>query len=280
MSGEPSVLPILIVGIPRSGSTLLESVLDAHPSIAELSEGSALNGRIAKVQTEMHSAIGRNWLENVASAISKNANEIKKGMFERWERMSSDSFFKGDAKSRQKPLRLVDKQLGNIYNVGFIHMLFPNAVIFHVSRESMDTIFSNYKHDFTGLEDTNNIDTLTNSFKEYRTMVEHWDRVLPGRMYHIRYEEMVHDFEAIARAVISATGLPWHDSILSFNKRKQATNTYSSTQVREKVYTGSIHSWKKYEKQLKPFVDKIGRYSLNTITTKLPGYSGYKGPQW
>ena len=144
----------------------------------------------------------------------------------------------------------------------------------------MDTIFSNYKHDFTGLEDTNNIDTLTNSFKEYRTMVEHWDRVLPGRMYHIRYEEMVHDFEAIARAVISATGLPWHDSILSFNKRKQATNTYSSTQVREKVYTGSIHSWKKYEKQLKPFVDKIGRYSLNTITTKLPGYSGYKGPQW
>ena len=76
MSGGPSVLPIFIVGMPRSGSTLLESVLDAHPSIAGLSEGSALNGRIANVQTEMHSAIGRNWLENVASAISKNANEV------------------------------------------------------------------------------------------------------------------------------------------------------------------------------------------------------------
>ena len=78
MSGGPSVLPIFIVGMPRSGSTLLESVLDAHPSIAGLSEDSVLNGRIAKVQTEVHSAIGTNRLESVASAISKNANEVNK----------------------------------------------------------------------------------------------------------------------------------------------------------------------------------------------------------
>ena len=202
-------------------------------------------------------------------------------MFERWERRVSDSFYDGDIKAQKRPLRLVDKQLTNIHNVGFLHILFPNAVIFHVSREPMDCIFSNYKHDFLGstLDDTDNFATIDDWYKGYRDTAKLWDKVLPGRVFHIRYEEMVHDFENIARAVISAIELPWDDKILEFHSRKQATNTYSSTQVKGKVYTGSIHSWKKYENELRSILLNLDHYAANDETTKLPGYS-YDGPQW
>ena len=83
---------------------------------------------------------------------------------------------------------------------------------------------------------------------------------------------MVHDLEGVARAVINATGLPWYDEILDFHKKKHATNTYSTTQVKERVYTSSINSWKKYEKQLQPLVERLGKYADLDLTTRLPGY--------
>lgn len=89
---------------------------------------------------------------------------------------------------------------------------------------------------------------------------------------HIRYEEMVHDLEGVAKAVIRAAGLPWHDEILDFHKKKHATNTYSTTQVKERVYTSSINSWKRYEKQLKPLVERLGKNAHLDLTTRLPGY--------
>lgn len=202
-------------------------------------------------------------------------------MFERWERKISDSFYNGDTEARKRPLRLVDKQLTNFNNVGFIHLLFPNAVIFHVTREPMDCLFSIYKHDFqtASLDQTDSLEVIETYYKDYRNVVNLWDEVLPGRVFHIRYEEMVYDFENIARAVISATGLPWNDKILEFNTRKQATNTYSTSQVKDKVHTGSIHSWKKYETHLHSMVSMLGRYARYEQTSRLPGYS-YSGPKW
>ena len=193
----------------------------------------------------------------------------------------SDRFYDGDVEARTKPLKLADKSLTNYKHIGFIHMLFPKAAIFHVSREPMDSVFSNFKHDFyaDGLNYSDSFDTLAPWYKAYRQVMDHWDEVLPGRIFHVRYEELVNDFDNIARAIIAATGLPWDDAILDFNTRKQATNTFSTTQVKDKIHTGSIYSWKKYETQLQPIVQVLGEYISNERTTTLPGYS-YNGPKW
>ena len=126
--------------------TLLGRILDAHPLVGGLSEDSVLNGRVAKIQNELSDAIKTNNLQDVVSTLSINANEIERGMRECYNRMKADRFFDGD--DNIEPLRLVDKQLTNMSNIGFIRLLFPKAVIFSVVREPMENVFSNFKHDF------------------------------------------------------------------------------------------------------------------------------------
>jgi len=94
--------------------------------------------------------------------------------------------------------------LTNYYNVGFIHLLYPNALILHVAREPMDTIFSAYKHEFPPgtLDYTSDFEALAELYHAYRDLMEHWDKVLPGRVTHVRYQDMVHDMPGIARAII------------------------------------------------------------------------------
>ena len=94
--------------------------------------------------------------------------------------------------------------LTNYYNVGFIHLLYPNALILHVAREPMDTIFSAYKHEFPPgtLDYTSDFEALAELYHAYRDLMEHWDHVLPGRVTHVRYQDMVHDMPGIARAII------------------------------------------------------------------------------
>jgi len=273
--GSSTKVPIFIIGYPRSGSTLLERILDAHPSIAGLSEDSVMNGRLNTIRMRLAEAISSNDMSTLMAAIFEEADLVEKAMFQRWERLSSDSFYTEDAKiSSTRPKRLVDKMLTNWSNVGFIQFLYPSALIIHVARNPMDTAFSCYKHEFMvpGLDVTSHFDSLSKAYTRYRGHIDHWDDVLPGRIMHIRYEEMVHDLEGVARAVINATGLPWYDEILDFHKKKHATNTYSTTQVKERVYTSSINSWKKYEKQLQPLVERLGKYADLDLTTRLPGY--------
>jgi hypothetical protein len=95
--------------------------------------------------------------------------------------------------------------LTNYYNVGFIHLLYPNALILHVAREPMDTIFSAYKHEFPPgtLDYTSDFGALAELYHAYRDLMEHWDRVLPGRVTHVRYQDMVNDMPGVARAIIS-----------------------------------------------------------------------------
>lgn len=166
------------------------------------------------------------------------------------------------------------QMLTNYYNVGFIHMLFPNALILHVAREPMDTIFSAYKHEFPSgtLDYTSQFDSLAELYHSYRDLIEHWDRVLPGRVTHVRYEDMVHDMPNIARKIIEATGLEWDDNVLEFHKKKQAVNTLSTTQVRKGIYKDSLQAWRRYETHLAPLVELIGARTNYDLKTSLKGY--------
>jgi Sulfotransferase family len=107
----------------------------------------------------------------------------------------------------------------------------------------------------------------------YRKLMDHWDRALPGRIVHIKYEDLVRDTAVLTKAIIGATGLDWHDEILDFHKKKQAVNTLSTTQVRKGIYTDSLQAWRKYETQLQPLVTMIGEYMEYPLKTTVPGYS-------
>jgi hypothetical protein len=202
-------------------------------------------------------------------------------MLYRWDAVKESRKQSDDAddKKNAEPTRLVDKLNTNNRNVGYIHALFPHALILHVVRNPMDSVFSSYKHDFNVIDtqpdgSTKNLDnmcefdSLATVYKAYRESMTLWEKVLPpGRIFHIRYEEMVDDLEGVAKAVIKAAGLDWHDSVLDFHKKKQAVNTFSSTQVRKGIYSSAIEAWKKYESQLQPLKDLLGPYATYDITT-------------
>jgi Sulfotransferase family len=200
------------------------------------------------------------------------ADDVVQDMRRRWKIVEANT--ESDDGSREEPQRLADKMLTNYYNIGFIHMLYPNALILHVAREPMDSIFSAYKHEFPPgtLDYTSDYDGLSELYHAYRDIMEHWDLVLPGRITHICYEDMVQDFAGTARGIIRATGLPWDDSVLEFHKKKHAVNTLSSTQVRKGVYKDSLKSWMRYEHEMQSLVKLIGDRVKYDLKTTLPGY--------
>lgn len=268
--GSTSDTPIFIIGFVRSGSTLLERILDAHPEIVGTGENSVFNGQLDEIRNKIVQTSMSGDQNALKDEIERLADGVVSEMEKRWDMVASNE---DRAAGRPKPRKYVDKMLTNYYNVGFIHMLFPNALILHVAREPMDTIFSAYKHEFPPgpLDYTSSFDSLAELYHGYRDVMEHWDRVLPGRVKHIRYEDMVRDMPGVSRAVIDATGLEWHDEILDFHKKKQAVNTLSTTQVRKGIYTDSLQAWRKYEDHLQPLVKLIGdqvNYNLKTTVSE------------
>jgi tetratricopeptide (TPR) repeat protein len=291
-TGSDTKVPIFIIGFVRSGSTLLERILDAHPDIVGTGEDSVFNGRLGDMRNAIVAA--SNSGGDLADVTESLAEDVIEEMYRRWRAMAEDSTAATDDASSSssnttggdvpaikipqklsRPKRLADKMLTNYYNVGFIEMLYPNALILHVAREPMDSIFSAFKHDFpTGtLDYTSDLDGVTDLYRAYRDVMDHWDQVLPGRITHIRYEDMVNDFAGTARAIVNATGLPWHDAVLQFHRQKHAVNTFSSTQVRKGVYKDSLQFWKRYEQELAPLVQRVGDRVHYHLQTTLAGYT-------
>ena len=119
---------------------------------------------------------------------------------------------------------------------------------------------------------TSDFSSLAELYHAYRDLMDHWDKELPGRVTHVRYEDLVHDMPGMAKSIIQATGLEWHDDVLSFHKKKHAVNTLSTTQVRKGIYKHSLQSWRKYEEELQPLVELIGDRVDAKRETTLPGY--------
>jgi hypothetical protein len=267
--GSESKVPVFIIGFVRSGSTLLERVLDAHPQVVGTGENSVFNGRLDNIRNKIVEVSMLGDTAKLAEVISSLAGGVVDEMRERHEMALMKE---GREKSPQAPQRFVDKMLTNYYNVGFIHMLFPNALILHVAREPMDTIFSAYKHEFPPgtLDYTSAFESLAELYHAYRDLIEHWDKELPGRITHIRYEDLVNDMPNTARRIIQATELEWDEGVLDFHKKKHAVNTLSTTQVRKGIYKDSLQAWRKYEKHLQPLVKLIGARTSWDLETTLP----------
>jgi len=275
--GSQTRTPIFIIGFVRSGSTLLERMLDAHHSIVGTGEDSVFNGRLDTIRNEIVDASMVGDPRVLNRKVEELANDVVSDMKSRWEVIDANMHNEDDeegSEERPYPLRFADKMLTNYINVGFLHLLFPNALILHVAREPMDSIFSAFKHDFPpgGLDYTSEFAGLAQLYHCYRDTMEHWDKVLPGRVTHVRYEDMVTDFENMAPKIIEAAGVPWDPTVLDFHKKKHAVNTLSTAQVRKGVYSHHFKGWKRYEKFLEPLLDLVGSRVEYDLKTTLPGY--------
>lgn len=241
-AGSETHLPVFIVGMPRSGSTLVEQIVSSHPGIADAGEFAKL-GQIARLLSagQVNSI---SYPQNIAECSPETLLRL------------GEDYIK--ALINQCPAhagRITDKLLTNFFQVGLIAILFPKAAIIHCRRDPMATCLSCYFQNFkelSGMIWTNDLEDLGVFYRQYERLMAHWRAVLPGRMFEIDYEEMVSDQENMSRKLIQHIGLPWDDACLDFHKSKRGVRTASVSQVRKPIYTSSVAAWQNYEKHLAP----------------------------
>ncbi len=246
-AGDPSELPIFIVGFPRSGTTLTEQIITSHPAVHGGGELELVRGLAAG----MASGKGENagFPEGVVSLDSEGLRRLGASYLAHFQPLGPGI------------IRVTDKGLGNIALAGFIHLILPNARIIHVSRDPLDTCLSCFSLKFgeNAVPFSYDLGELGRAYGRYRQMMRHWRKVLPaGVMLEVSYETMVDDLEPQARRLIEHCGLPWDDRCLSFHESERAVRTASVSQVRQPIYRSSLQRWRRYEKHLGPLLEALG----------------------
>lgn len=235
--------PIFIVGMPRSGTTLTETIIGSHADVVPAGE-----------------------LPDLNRIFSVNASKAEGGFVTNADRMGAEALqecaqdyvevIKGIAPEAK---RVTDKMPANFRMVGLIHALMPNAKIIHIKRDPIDTCLSNYTKLFSrSLYQTYDLEELGRYYNGYLDVMQHWRDVLPeGAFYEIEYENLVSDNEAQIRALLEYCELDWDNACIEFFKTKRNVRTASVTQVRQPIYKSSVQRWKRYEKHLGPLIEVL-----------------------
>jgi tetratricopeptide (TPR) repeat protein len=245
--GDTSWSPIFIVGMPRSGTTLMEQVLASHSKVfgaGELETFKELVGECAKNQ-----GVPPAYPDLLESLSPERITELGQLYTKRVRAIAPDAE------------HIVDKMPLNFVFVGLIHLALPSARIIHIRRDPLDTCVSCYSLLFTGSQPfAYDLAELGRYYRGYETVMEHWHRVLPpGVMMDVRYEDLVEDIEGIARGVLQHCGLEWEDTCRNFHDTKRTVRTASLMQVRKPLYRSSLGGWRRYAKYLKPLAEALGQ---------------------
>lgn len=243
--GEPSRLPVFVIGMPRSGTTLIEQILASHPAVHGAGELRLFDQAAAAIRNTMPGA--------------PDYPEMTQAM--RGEQVRAlGSLYAGALQSRAPDAtHIVDKMPSNFMFAGLIHLALPNAVIIHALRDPLDTCMSCFsKHFIDGQWFAYDLAELGRYYRHYQALIAHWHRVLPaGRMLDIRYEDTVADLEGTARRLIAHCGLPWDPRCIDFHLTARPVRTASASQVRKPIYTSSVGRWHAYERFLAPLLQEL-----------------------
>ncbi|GAB1233907.1 tetratricopeptide repeat-containing sulfotransferase family protein [Ferrigenium sp. UT5] len=241
-AGDPSTVPIFVLGMPRSGTTLTEQIIASHPEVHGAGE---LPDLLAIAQRPLN---GAGYPDNIRS-------------IERTQLAAWGADYVASLRQRAPAARhITDKMPANFFAVGLIHLMLPNAKIIHVNRNPVDTCLSCFTRLFNRKqEQTYDLAELGRYYVDYARLMEHWRKVLPaGSFLDVQYEEIVANQEAQARRMIEYCGLEWNDACLDFHKHKRSIRTASVTQVRQPIYSSSVERWRCYEKHLGPLLEALG----------------------
>lgn len=243
--GDPSEVPVFIVGMPRSGTTLTEQVCASHPAVfgaGELNEISTIVQRAGYTRPPDGSIKAPIQALTEAKVREMTAQYL--------------GFLQGKS---HDAARIIDKMPHNFRQIGMIALLFPNARIIHCTRDPIDNCLSCFFNTFNEKHGYNtDLRTLGLYYREYRRLMRHWDALLPGRIYECNYETMIADQEAESRRLIDFLGLPWDDACLRFYEADRSVTTPSRWQVRQPIYKTSVKRWKKYENKIQPLIEALG----------------------
>ncbi len=243
--GDPDASPIFVLGLPRSGSTLLEQILASHSQV----EGTSELPYIARVATSLN----RNRADgiNYPKAVRELGEIPLKSLGEDYIR------FAGLHRSENTPF-FIDKMPNNFPNVGFINLILPNAKIIDARRHPLDACVGNYRQHFArGQTFTYDLADIGEYYLEYQRMMDHWHAVLPGKVLTVQYEEVVTDLEGQVARILEYCGLPWEDACVNFHETSRPVRTASSEQVRQPIYTKAINFWRNYEENLDELIEII-----------------------
>ena len=247
--------PIFILGLPRAGSTLLEQILASHSQVAGTQELSDIQRIVLELQGREPDLDDPRYPGALA--------DMTAGDFLRL----GEKYLADTRVYRAAQPYFIDKMPNNFRHIGLIHLMLPNARIIDARREPMACCFSNLKQLFAnGQEFTYSIEDIARYYRTYVELMEHWDRVLPGRILRVQHEDVVDDLEGNVRRILESCGLEFEPACVEFHKTQRSIRTASSEQVRRPIFREGLDQWKNYEQWLGPLKDALGdalvRYRL------------------
>jgi tetratricopeptide (TPR) repeat protein len=244
--GAPDPSPIFIVGLPRSGSTLLEQILASHSRVEGTHE-------LLNVQQIAHRLRGRtpdmNDPRYPRALAQMPAEDVRK---------LGDHYIEGTRAYRTGKQFFIDKMPNNFRHLGLIHLMLPNAGIIDARREPMACCFSNFKQLFAnGQEFTYGVEDIARYYRTYLELMSHWNRVLPGRILRVLHEDVVDDLDGSVRRLLDFCGLEFEPRCIEFHKTERSVRTASSEQVRQPLYREGLDQWRHFEPWLDPLKDAL-----------------------
>lgn len=230
-------IPIFILGMPRSGTTLIEQIISSHPNVFG---GDELN--------IMPKIVGK-YLRN-------KKNELD---FDQINTKIMANQYLDELRSLSKKKRVTDKLTVNFKWIGIIKMLFPNSKIIHCRRNPRDTGLSIFKNYFVSsdLKYAYNLNEISDYYKLYNDLMNHWKTILPEFIYEINYEDVINNTQSEVKKLLKNLNLNWNKKCLEFYKTQRTVKTASDTQIRSKIYSSSINSWKNFEPYMKDFFERL-----------------------
>jgi Tfp pilus assembly protein PilF len=254
--GEPAPTPVFIVGMPRSGTTLIEQIIASHPK-----------------------AVGAGDFDNIVQSLTGlnggalSFPEVVATMSGEQLRQVGARYLAAVRALAPTAERVADKMPWNFHFPGLIHLALPNARIIHACRDPVDTCLSCFSILFEGAGNpfTYDLGELGRFYRAYDSLMAYWRAVLPpGLMLEVRYEEVVGELEKQARSIIAHCGLEWDDACLAFHATRRPVRTSSVAQVRKPIYHSSVGRWRPYRDQLRPLFEELGIDSENESAPSAP----------
>ncbi len=246
--GLPSADPIFIVGLPRSGSTLVEQILASHSQV----EGTRELTYVLSSARELGMLGSREAPPTYPQSLAALSREDIVGLASHYLEQAAAHRVLG------RP-RFIDKMPTNFLHAGLIHLMLPNARIIDVRRDAMACCFSNFRQYYhKGIWFAYSLTDIGLYYRDYVRLMSHFDRVLPGRIHRVRYEDLVSDLETEVRKLLIYCGLPFEEACLRFHENRRAVQTISSEQVRRPLYRDSLEQWRHFERWLDPLRRSLG----------------------
>jgi tetratricopeptide (TPR) repeat protein len=243
--GERSHVPVFVLGMPRSGTTLVEQILASHPLVHGAGELTTMEG---VMRTERAADVLMSYPDFVPMFDAACVKRIGARYLAEMRRIAPTG-----------KTRVINKLPSNYLLIGLIHLALPNARIIHTIRDPVDTCISCFSKLFTlGHNYTYDLAELGRYYRRYQKLMAHWNQVLPqGRILDVRYEDVVADLESQARRIIAHCGLDWDERCLAFHQTERPVSTPSAMQVRQPIYNKSIGRWRVYEPFLRPLLAEL-----------------------